>query len=64
MGLEGLRAAWEQRGVVETSGERHSVDLATVKLDTLPYDGLENGRAALASFSAVASCAVLRSIMK
>jgi hypothetical protein len=60
MRVEDLRVAWKQRGIVETSGTRHSAVLTTVKLDTLPYDGLENGRAALASFSAVASGAVLR----
>ena len=45
MRLERLGPVGEGREVVGTGGRRHGVHAASVKLDTLPYDGLENGRA-------------------
>jgi hypothetical protein len=64
MGLERLRVMGNERGIVGTGGKRHGVDAATVKLDTLPYDGLENGRAGPGVILSGSSSAVFRSIMK
>lgn len=64
MRLQRLGPVGREREVVDTGGRRHGVHAASVKLDTLPYDGLENGRAGPGVILSDSFGAVFRSIFK